>query len=337
MIFRNLFLVSLLTAFLSWSAMSQTSDPLRQAWVRVETPNKALSLEFPSDYLVDAEKQDNFFAFTLNGPIGPMGSGNVPTLKDYYLQPEIMAFANNVQLRLQTYQFLQIGSAKQVLWHFIPHEKIDGAVKDLKMDDIFLRSYLYEKDAYFHADFYLTQGTKMYVITAYTKDKDDPTFGRFVRSIMVRGKRIVKNGVTDPDAQVQTVTLDSLKASPEIAAALDRKVIEKEAVIAKTELMLKAKDPDALDLYRPVVLLRRSDQTNWQVVEAAQGEVSLRVTFLADGTIGDIFVEKSWSKKIDKFCVKETRAMKFLPAIIDGKTIDLVKTVQYNFNKSGSY
>jgi TonB family protein len=331
MIFRSLFLIFFLSAFLSSSATSQTSATTGQAWVRVETAGRSLSLEFPPDYLVDAEKRSDVLTVKADRD-DPAFLGGIPDLKDYDLQPEIMAYAGHVKLNLQTYRFWKIASAKDLLWHFIPHEKIAGEVKDLKIDDIFMRSYLYQKDDYFYANFYLTQGAKMYIIRSYTKDKNDPTFVRFVKSIVVGGKPIIKNAIADPNAKRPIVSLDSLKTSPEITAALNQKVIEKEAVTAKTDLMRKATDPKAPPFQRPVVLLRSLNFVSPREAEGYKGEVLLKVTLLADGTIGDIFVEKSLSKRLDKICVKRVREVKFLPAMADGKLIDSTRAFLFTFN-----
>ncbi len=80
----------------------------------------------------------------------------------------------------------------------------------------------------------------------------------------------------------------------------------------------------------------RANYTEEARQKKAHGTVSLRVTFLASGGIGDVTVVKA-KKKLQKTglvaqAVEAAKKIKFIPAERDGKSISVAKIVQYNFN-----
>jgi TonB family protein len=68
----------------------------------------------------------------------------------------------------------------------------------------------------------------------------------------------------------------------------------------------------------------RSNQT--------QGEVILRVTLGADGTVSDVETITSLPDGLTEQARKAARLIKFVPATRNGSSVDEVKTITYSFN-----
>lgn len=62
-----------------------------------------------------------------------------------------------------------------------------------------------------------------------------------------------------------------------------------------------------------------------------QGTVSLRVTFLKDGSIGEITVVKGINKEMDESAINAAKLIKFEPQRRGGKFMTITKTIEYNF------
>lgn len=62
-----------------------------------------------------------------------------------------------------------------------------------------------------------------------------------------------------------------------------------------------------------------------------QGTVSLRITFLNDGTIGKISVVKGINKEMDESAIKAAQKIKFEPERKKGKSVTVIKIIKYNY------
>jgi TonB family protein len=62
-----------------------------------------------------------------------------------------------------------------------------------------------------------------------------------------------------------------------------------------------------------------------------QGTVKLRVTLLASGNIGAIELVVSLGAGLDQAAFEAARSIKFLPAEIDGKPVDVTMNFEYGF------
>lgn len=65
--------------------------------------------------------------------------------------------------------------------------------------------------------------------------------------------------------------------------------------------------------------------------ERVEGTVKLSVEFLSTGVIGDISVVSGLPAGLTDEAVKAARSIKFSPVQIDGRSVDTVKLVEYNF------
>ena len=66
--------------------------------------------------------------------------------------------------------------------------------------------------------------------------------------------------------------------------------------------------------------------------EHVEGAVVLRVTFLANGTIGGVYVIKGLGLGLNNEAIHAARQITFHPKTINGRPTSVTRTVQYNFN-----
>lgn len=75
----------------------------------------------------------------------------------------------------------------------------------------------------------------------------------------------------------------------------------------------------------------RANYTDMARIYAIQGMVSLRVTFLANGTIGSVSPISALPLGLTNASIEAAKNLKFKPASRDGVPQTVTKTVQYNF------
>ena len=75
----------------------------------------------------------------------------------------------------------------------------------------------------------------------------------------------------------------------------------------------------------------RMEYTDEARTNQVQGTVTLRVTFLANGTIGSITPVSGLPDGLTEQATKAAKLIKFEPATKNGKPITVTKQVQYNF------
>jgi TonB family protein len=63
-----------------------------------------------------------------------------------------------------------------------------------------------------------------------------------------------------------------------------------------------------------------------------EGHVTLRVTFLADGTVGTVQVTDSLPYGLTENAIQAAKSIKFRPKMVDGQPVNTAMTFQYGFN-----
>jgi TonB family protein len=66
---------------------------------------------------------------------------------------------------------------------------------------------------------------------------------------------------------------------------------------------------------------------------AAEGAVRLRVTFQADGTVGEVVLVHGLTEAFNQQAIDAARKMKFTPAVKNGVPVSVTKTVEYTFTR----
>ena len=148
----------------------------------------------------------------------------------------------------------------------------------------------------------------------------------------LNGKQVVSTAISDtPEAQ--TIRVDTYKTSDVINKALKQSAPKN----LKLERYGGAPDPVEINstVYsRDLILLSkpRAAYTDAARMHNVQGAVKLRVTFLSNGTIGPINLAVSLDKELDRQAFEAARLIKFLPAEIDGKPVDVSRYFEYAFS-----
>lgn len=86
-------------------------------------------------------------------------------------------------------------------------------------------------------------------------------------------------------------------------------------------------DPNRLQ----VISKPRAEYTDVARQNNVQGIVTLRVTFLANGQIGNISVVSGLPYGLTEHAVSAAKRIRFTPQRKDGRPISVTKSVQYNF------
>ncbi len=140
-------------------------------------------------------------------------------------------------------------------------------------------------------------------------------------------------GETFPNEQ-PIMPISGLKTHAAVIHALNRPIshdlqLEKATEGEKDTLT----DVEKANYSRDLVVLRRQRPGYTDAARRGnvQGAVTLRVTFLSDGTIGSIKLVESLDKGLDRNAFEAAKKIKFLPAEIDGKPVEVSRLVSFTF------
>ena len=129
------------------------------------------------------------------------------------------------------------------------------------------------------------------------------------------------------------VRVGDVKISPEIERAL-RQGNEKVKVeyIKEGEKGNEISEPRT-KYSRPLIILRKPmpEHTVGMRVYGERGIARLRVSLGADGSITLIGVLRSIDEGLTHKAIEAAKSIKFLPAEVDGKPVDSMFTIDYNF------
>lgn len=287
-------------------AQEKTVSETDGKWTRIETEDKDLSLAFPPNFIADAEK------------------------RDYGQRLNIFGFENDVTMQLKVFKDNDPKQRLQLInppINMNPSSFTKGKLKGLRL------SYS-GADNIFKELIYLYDDNKFYIISVISPDKTKSQIERFLYSIKVSGEDLFtrKEPKNFPE---EMVSFASLKTSPEIVEAYERKSDKKKPNVTK-ELALKIDEIESYEGYsRPPVILERpipklqlSSPTSDAINKSYT--VKMRVNFLANGQIGDIKILFNQSdKNYEDACIEAARKIRFIPAQKNGVNADSTSIVDF--------
>ena len=217
---------------------------------------------------------------------------------------------------------------------------LSASRKRLKTDGTKLQSFVigkYNLDVYSFEKgidryiFEIASESAYYSITIATKSTNDGDIERFLTACKLNGKPFMWNSSVVILDSEKTVYVSDLKTSSAITAALEHKQISKIPVIQKWSK--DAELPDPTFYSRPFMILKKElpRLTKAALDYSIRGEVTLSVLFKGDGDIGEIRVVSGLGGGLTEEAVNMAKKIKFLPAEIDGKPADVVRTIIYSF------
>lgn len=273
-------------------------------WVRIESPSKDLSFSLPlNGYLVDNEDG----AFRL-----------------YYSNGNVLA----------TVIINKKNNAKAEFRELVKYTKVEEKFKYFESGDFLIRQATTENDKK-EIDslwLYLASSKASYYISVSSKDDLGAGFKRFLRSIKLN-QRALFMASDQYSVERQTIIVSSLKSDAIVINAL-KKPDSKQWKLEKGTVQAEDKKSKDIIYSRDLVILRkpRSIYPDSARMNDVYGTVRLRVTFLANGEIGNIILLSSLDNGFDKSSFEAAKRIKFLPAEVDGKAVEVSKTFEYAFS-----
>ncbi len=191
-----------------------------------------------------------------------------------------------------------------------------------------------EKDKTFFASIYMASSKNFYTVSISSMNGKNATLEKVFNSIKLDNQPVFKQqNPTNHDSE-SNILISSLKTSQIVLDALNVKDAER----AKIKYNLKNKDEETIiddktKYSRSLIILRKSpaNYNDFARLRNISGHVKVQVVFRADGQIGDIIVIQKLVGGLSEAAVEAARKIKFLPAQIDGKSVDITRIVEYNF------
>jgi hypothetical protein len=298
---RSLVLIHLLAFF----AIGQ--DVLGVKWTRVETEKKELSAIFPPGFLVDAEKRSFDQVF------------------------RIVGFKNGVVMEMSVEKD---GDAKSRIKRTYSSDSVSGDI--FKVDNLQAKRIvsLANSKTYFEI-LYVASGDRFFSLTVRAPSMKNAEVGQFLGSIKINEKQLY----TLPSNRYpeELVAIKSLRTSPEVADAFDRKYEKHEIKVSYDSEKNFRELPETPLGIRPAIIVERpipnlSSLSGLGLGGADIGRLSAKlvITFLANGQIGDIKVYSNSVKSFAKGCVDSAKKIKFVPAREGDKNVDFVSIENYD-------
>jgi len=278
------------------------SQDVPQNWVRIESKARDFSVALPEgEFLVDHDGTKSEMWHLRPGGLISVRMNNVKGAK--------AALERSTQLNSPTSDYKTIESGDFI-----------GRWTERFVEKTGMHTYWYN----------LASSNGSYLITVNVKKADDAVVERFIRSIRLDGRPLVDATVSDtPETRI--VSVESLEMSDTIKEALRRetpKDLKLETDATPTPL------PNPFQYTRGAIIFRRpvAAYTSDARRRRVSGSVMLRVTLLANGTIGRIALTKSLDQDLDRQAFAAAKQIKFIPAEMDGKPVDTTVQVSYSFS-----
>jgi hypothetical protein len=295
-----------LTFILSLAAPAQETEK----WTKTASPKGDFIAQLPPDFLVDNED-------------------------DAY---RVYAFHNEATMRILIDEASDAKSRLKML------RQVSGArearVTQFDIGGFSGKMYTYEREKSISVSIYLASSKAFITVSAWAKEESNAELKNFLYSIRANNQALFKNPpLINQDAE-EPISVAALRTSPIVLSMLKIKDAEKTPVKYALEDPKKKKDDeeegddDNADKYsRPLITLRkpRASYTDTARGNNVQGIVRLKIVFRSDARIGGITVLQKLDGSLTAEAVNAVRKIKFVPAEIDGKAVDVARVVVYTF------
>ena len=205
-----------------------------------------------------------------------------------------------------------------------------GQTLELEIGDARARSYTFKGPNLFRTSLWIATKKGSYKVELAAPSAETDGLARIMASIRLQGKPIVTNSRVEAPVSVTAVKIDELKTSEIVKTAMERMQTEP----IEVEIAPLSEEPEDQAVYsRPVIIAfkQRPTYTDRARTDNAQGSILARVLFKANGNIGRITIIKGLPSGLNDQVVQAAKAIKFVPAEINGKPVDAEKTLEYTF------
>lgn len=299
-------LIKLLLVISSLSLCIVGQDASPAEWTRFETSNKEISFTLPPGYLIDANEDKN----------GRHVMG-------YYEGASIDFRMSKDEDALERLLIPDINKKDSVTFEI-------GGYSGL-------RTLSSSRDGKITESLYLASETHFYHLEINGSARSKAVAARIFYSFRVLGKTPYSTPGNDGNTTKEPVTnavviLDTALSSQAVAEAYGRKIRKRDikvtyltmsAYTEESEPPSGAQPPFVLE--RPVVELKLSRRP-FVFSRAVDLTAKLKANFMANGEIGDITVYSWAMPEFGAACVESLRKARFVPAMVNGKPVDMVFT-----------
>lgn len=292
--------------FAASEAQEKTADVSKKEWITVQSDDKKLSMDFPSDFIVDTENTE------------------------FDRKSRLIGFNDGVIMELTVYK----ASAKNRFFKN-PTALNDVNAISFKKDD-FDGTRRSKKDAAGHTRTIINLGNDkgVYSIMVRVSKENEEAIGRFLFSIKINGKPLFANPKEQPQTS-QTVLLGSLKSSAEVLEYSKLKSEKKDRKLIKEMISPEIIPIDFKDLTSAPIILERGkfeglpNALNRMTQNVGEFKAVVKVSLLANGQVGDIWIYSNSSEDFIKSSAETAKKIKFIPAKKNGISVDSFEIVEY--------
>jgi len=178
----------------------------------------------------------------------------------------------------------------------------------------------------------------IYFVAAYARRPDDPNAQRFLSSIKFGGKYLFSNPALANRTAAPPKKIEDLENSALVKEYLRKPsskdvAVRFEAVDVSVPVFNNAlPGPDPTDQEtRSLIVLRMPKPAYRPWGERVSGTVTAQVSFMGTGQIGEIVVDPKLDRGLAEAAVDAARQIKFIPAEVAGKLVDVKRRIVYNF------
>ncbi|HEX8735407.1 MAG TPA: energy transducer TonB [Pyrinomonadaceae bacterium] len=288
-----------LTFILSLVAAAQETEK----WTKIASPKGDFTAQIPPNFLVDNE--DDAF--------------------------RVYAFDNQAKMTVEIEEKSDAKSRVMMMRQFPPEKGVRAS--QFEMGNFSGNVFQHEKDKGILMTIYMASSKSFISVFARANEPKEASVLNFLYSIRLNNQPLFKNARTDNQAAENAISLASLKTSPIVLSMLKIKDADKAPVKYALEDAKKDEEEDLNKYSRPFFTLRnpRASYTDRGRENGVNGSVRLKVLFRADGQIGEITVLQKLPDGLTEQALNAARKIKFVPAEIDGKPVDITKAVEYTF------
>ena len=314
LIVLKLSLVLLASSLFDHAIQGQTGDAIRPPpeWVRVHSKHTDFSIGLPSDsWIFNAEDE-------------------VPTLYRYVRAARIFVAMESNTSRKNSFK----------RWS---HTWWTGSEYNFfEVDDFFFVQRLRKVSGqYVYAWMYFVSPKGAYTVSVYSRDSESELYRAVFSTIRLNDKPIFSFAKGTPST-TSTISFDTLTPDPLVKQALKVPDSTQSKLIDSTGYYFQLRPPVELDTLvdsdkdveysRDLIILKRwkTDFLGPVSVQLHGRKVRIAVKFLATGMLGDIeLLESSRDRTVDTALFRAARKIKFLPAMVDGKPVDVKREFEH--------
>lgn len=283
---------------------SFAQKPSDQKWTNIASPRKELSVSLPANFLTNNES-------------------------DHY---RVYSTVDGVEMRFQVDVTGQAKSRIASMKNYVAESEYE--VSRFERGDFIGYVSIYEKGDVYSMRLDLASANAFYTISALSKNKKNWALNKFLYSVKLENLPLFngQTNVIQDDGPV--ISIAELKTSPSVLQALKSKDAEKSKIKSDLKNSQAFTNLNDLIVYsRDLIILRkpRANYSEMGRMNGVSGNVILKINFRADGQIGEMIVLKTPGSGLETEAVIAARKIKFLPAEIDGKPVDVTRQISYSF------